>query len=716
MKNMKRNLLVVLVVVLSLVIFVDFGYSQSLLPWVKFGGTYRVTAGVGTGALTLNAIVNEMDYENGDIWRANVPGVESVYNAKVVLSGATRTGNYSFNGDPVNPDDVRLSIVASDGFIYFDANLADSVFAQSGALYVWLNQNLNPNDLATLNLYNITLNTNTTHPSRYIQELANYLAAENVSGMKMQLRVPISGSFTTNGTGTITYGLIDGLQSLNTPPLANAGEDITIPSNQVASTTINGTVTDADDAFTLTCRWMEGTTVLLDWTFAGLNGECNLDLSTTSLGIGVHTLTLEVNDGELTTSDDMVLTINNSVPNANAGNDITVTTEEVAATTIQGVATDFDGNTLTCSWAEGGNVLQVSPAGSGGECPLNLSSTSLGIGTHTLTLTVTDGQASSSDDMVLTINNTPPVANAGANITVTSEQVAGTTVQGVASDFDGDALTCSWLEGGNVLQVSPAGPNGECPLNLNALSLGSHTLTLEVSDGQTATSDDMIFTVDNSAPHAAPGGAGIYEINTPVTLPGDVSDYDGDMLQYKWSEGTNVLCSGNIQAITGGDPVMLLDCIVSSLSLGTHVISLEVSDGYNVPDKKNVTVIIKDSSAPTISPVASAYIMWPPNHIMVDIAINANAADNSGLPVTLTASVASNEPLNGLGDGDTGPYDWTNPVINQNTGRIDLQLRRERSGRGNGRVYTITITATDSSGNTSTAKVNITVPHDMGKK
>jgi hypothetical protein len=255
------------------------------------------------------------------------------------------------------------------------------------------------------------------------------------------------------------------------------------------------------------------------------------------------------------------------------------------------------------------------------------------------------------------------------------------------------------------------------PLDLSNIlfGVGTYTLTLEVSDGQAGSSDDMVLTVQNSAPHAAPGGGGVYEINAPVELIGDVSDFDGDLLDYKWLEGTSVICSGTIQASAGGTPVKLPSCFTSSLSLGIHIISLEVSDPINLPDKQDITVIIKDSSAPTISPVASGYIMWPPNHIMVNIAINANAVDNSGLPVTLTASVASNEPIDGLGDGDMGP-DWTTPIIDQNTGRIDLQLRRERSGSGTGRVYTITITAADSSGNTSTAYVNITVPHDMARK
>ena len=529
MNKMKRSLLVVVVVVLSLIAFTDFGYAASLLPWVRFNGTYQVTAGVGTGALTLNASVYEMDYENGDVWRANVAGVESIMGAKVVLSGATRTGNYSFNGDPDNPDDVRFKIISSDGFIYFDSNLADSVFVQQGTLFVWLNQYLNANDPSTLNLYNINLNTDSAHPSRYIDELSAYLAASNVSGLKMQLRVPNGTAFTTNTSGAIVLGLIDGLQSLNTPPVADAGpNEYFVSSDNVASTTINGTATDADGD-SLTCRWMYGAQV------------------------------------------------------------------------------------LTNGWI---NVVE-------GSCPLDLSTILFGVGTY--------------------------------------------------------------------------------------------TLTLEVSDGQAGSSDDMVLTVQNSAPHAAPGGGGVSEINADVYLIGQVSDFDGDSLEYKWLEGTNVLCSGNIQGIAGGTPVDLPDCVKSNLSLGIHIISLEVSDQINLPDKQDITVIIKDSSAPTISPVASAYIMWPPNHIMVNIAIDANAVDNSGLPVTLTVSVASNEPVDGLGDGDMGP-DWTTPVINQNTGRIDLQLRRERSGSGSGRVYTMTITAADSSGNTSTAYVNITVPHDMAKK
>lgn len=160
--------------------------------------------------------------------------------------------------------------------------------------------------------------------------------------------------------------------------------------------------------------------------------------------------------------------------------------------------------------------------------------------------------------------------------------------------------------------------------------------------------------------------------------------------------------------------ITLPDCALPSLGLGVHILTLTVSDGINTPVSGDITAEVIDSTAPTLSPEPDKSILWPPNHQMVNITIVTHASDNNG-PPTLSAAVTSNEPQNGLGDGDTTP-DWTTPVINQATGVITLQLRAERSGSGDGRVYTIAITATDASGNSSTADVKIVVPHDKGKK
>ena len=69
------------------------------------------------------------------------------------------------------------------------------------------------------------------------------------------------------------------------------------------------------------------------------------------------------------------------------------------------------------------------------------------------------------------------------------------------------------------------------------------------------------------------------------------------------------------------------------------------------------------------------------------------------------ASVSSDEPENGVGDGDT-----TNDILIAANCK-SVQLRSERKSNGNGRVYTITFKVTDTSGNVSTATATVTVPH-----
>lgn len=75
-----------------------------------------------------------------------------------------------------------------------------------------------------------------------------------------------------------------------------------------------------------------------------------------------------------------------------------------------------------------------------------------------------------------------------------------TVVEGTASDPDGDDLDYRWLEGETPLQGwQSVGANGEAFLDVAtvdpSLDSGPHTLTLEVSDGEDVSSDEMVLTV-----------------------------------------------------------------------------------------------------------------------------------------------------------------------------------------------------------------------------
>ena len=114
-----------------------------------------------------------------------------------------------------------------------------------------------------------------------------------------------------------------------------------------------------------------------------------------------------------------------------------------------------------------------------------------------------------------------------------------------------------------------------------------------------------------------------------------------------------------------------------------------------------------DTTPPVIHSVsASPDVLWAPNHRMTPVSVSANVTDNcSGVTWSVTA-VASDEPVNGTGDGDTAP-DWSI------TGGHGVSLRAERAGTGDGRVYTITITARDGAGNRTTGTTQVSVPHSQ---
>ena len=82
-----------------------------------------------------------------------------------------------------------------------------------------------------------------------------------------------------------------------------------------------------------------------------------------------------------------------------------------------------------------------------------------------------------------------------------------------------------------------------------------------------------------------------------------------------------------------------------------------------------------------------------------------STADNCSASgaISCSLSATSNEPSNGLGDGDTAP-DWI--IVDSH----HLKLRAERSGTGTGRVYTVTITCTDQAGRSTSQAVTVTVP------
>jgi len=163
------------------------------------------------------------------------------------------------------------------------------------------------------------------------------------------------------------------------------------------------------------------------------------------------------------------------------------------------------------------------------------------------------------------------------------------------------------------------------------------------------------------------------------------------------------ICAGSIVGTTI-DPLTYTE-------QGTYTVTWTYDDGNGNSATQTQNVIVEDITAPDIGNlVASPDVLWPPNHKMVPVTVAVYAFDNcDSNPVSTIISISSNEPLDGLGDGDIAT-DW------EITGDLTVNLRAERSGTGSDRVYTISVQCTDASGNSSTETIEVRVPHDKGRK
>jgi hypothetical protein len=312
-------------------------------------------------------------------------------------------------------------------------------------------------------------------------------------------------------------------------------------------------------------------------------------------------------------------------------------------------------------------------------------------------------------------------ASAGPDVEIYTSEQALTTVAGMATHIvPGTPMQYQWFEGDTpVSSLADVGANGEAPLNLGsvaALSIGDHTLRLHVTDGTYTSDDTMQLTVANTPPEAQPAPTSqIAEINADaIIITAEVADFDGDNVAYQWVKGVEVLASGTVDTPAGGDAVAVPDLMIPAgdarFPLGLHEVQLIVNDGVNPFITVAATVEVKDTTSPTLAPTPSTALLWPPNHDLIPVTIWANAADNGGGGLVLTASVQCSED-----DGETETDAYVDSIDN-GAGTIALRLRSERSGSGDGRVYTVTVTATDGSGNQSSATVDIRVPHDKRKK
>jgi len=275
--------------------------------------------------------------------------------------------------------------------------------------------------------------------------------------------------------------------------------------------------------------------------------------------------------------------------------------------------------------------------------------------------------------------NKAPVAKC-ADRTVSADH----TCQGSASiddgsfDPDGDPINCTQV---------PSGPFGQ--------GTTAVTLTCTDSHGTSASCTATVTVVDQTAP----------TLTCPADQTVECNDGKGGAaVTFTATASDN--CDTN-PAVACAPPSG------STFLLGTTVDACRASDNSSNISNCTHNVTVVDTTPATVITTDPAPL-WPPNHIyhridLSDCIVSIHDACQGTLDIASHAKATcctSDEPNNGLGDGDTAD----DCVIVDNH---SIDVRAERSGNGNGRVYTIHYTVTDDSNNITDHTCTVSVPHSQ---
>ena len=253
----------------------------------------------------------------------------------------------------------------------------------------------------------------------------------------------------------------------NSVPLASAGNDGLI----TCSTNPSGLLIGTGSVNGIAYSWLPTT---------GLSNANSSQTNAMPLTNTAYSLTAYNPVNGCTAIDQVLVTVNNSVPLASAGNDGLITCITNPSGLLIGT-TAVAGNTY--SWSPTTNLTSSLVAST----TANPSATT----TYTLTATNTASGCTSSDQVLVIVNNSVPLANAGADFTKTCTlNPNGATIGTTAIAGN----TYSWSPTNNLTSSSAANPIA------NPTATSTYTLTTSNSSNGCTATDQVIVTVNNSLP------------------------------------------------------------------------------------------------------------------------------------------------------------------------------------------------------------------------
>jgi poly(3-hydroxybutyrate) depolymerase len=412
----------------------------------------------------------------------------------------------------------------------------------------------------------------------------------------------------------------------NQPPVANAGPDAstTLPTNNI---NLSGAGSADPDGTLSAYSWIKtsGPTCTIENA-----GGVNTQVSGLIQGTYVFRLAVTDNNGA-TSYDEMLVFVNAatsaSQPVAVAGSDLTIALP-ANSVTLNGVNSwaKNGGYLVSHLWSKIAGPSQGTIVNTGNSYVTDV--TDLVPGTYTFLLTVKDNSGlSGTDEIIVTVTgnavvNQPPVANAGADITI-SLPTNTTALSGAgSSDPDGTVSAYTWTKAsGPACTIANA---SNVNTQVNGLVQGTYIFRLAVTDNNNATSYDEVVVTVNAAPpapnqppvaNAGADAATTLPVNN-ISLSGAASsDLDGSITAWSWSKLSGP-ASYSIASPNSANTQ------INSLAQGSYTFRLLVTDNNGATASDDVVITVNAASATNQLPVANAgpdiIVNLPANSTVLD--------------------------------------------------------------------------------------------------
>lgn len=527
------------------------------------------------GNVSLNSQTTMGDANSPALLSLNISQGSLVLNSNSTLSGVVKAPNGQVS---LNANSLLKGLLTCDRLVANSNSKIQGLISDVVNPVVTITE---PQNGAVFNQAQVTV-TGTVEDESVVSVKVNNVKA-NFDGITFSVVVPLNlgsniltavatDAFNNMGQAQVTVSRTDGT---NQAPVVDAGPDLTANLND--SITLNATVNDdgkPNPPGQLTITWTKESGPG-NVTFTSLNtAVTNVTFSV----VGSYVLKLSASDSQLSSSDTVTITVTNNqanqAPQVNAGQDATVTLP--AAASLNGTVTDdgLPSNQLTIMWSKqaGPGTVIFANAQSA-----QTTATFSEVGIYTLRLSASDGELTSSDEVLIS------VAAPTANFSLMAAPTSVTTVQNTTATY--------------MINVISSDPNFRNLISLSVTGVpGTARATFEPQQVVAGSSSTLTIDLNNSGV-----ATGTYNLTVTGTTPiGSMNETHSVSITLIVQAATQTTLSGRVLS-TEDEPLSGVTVSIDGQSATTDAAGAFLLSGVLAGNNRAVMVDGRTASSPGTS-------------------------------------------------------------------------------------------------------------------